>query len=127
MLTMTTSPKGSLKVEDVGWSQKIIGALDEFRKINQNITANQIITFLNIALHEGLSQTELEERTGLHNATVSRICAILSDRGLKARNQEAMDLIRITPAEDDYRSRAQVLSNKGRMVFNGLRSIMRGK
>lgn len=125
---MATATKGSsIKVEDLAWSQKIIDVLDEFRKINQNITANQIITFLSIALQEGISQTELEEKTGLHNATISRICAILSDRGLKARNQEAMDLIRITPAEDDFRSRAQILSNKGKLIFNALRSIMRGK
>lgn len=116
-----------LKVEDVEWATKLIDALDEFRKVNQNITANQIITFLNIALQEGISQSELEEKTGLHNATVSRICAILSDRGLKARSQEALDLIRIIPGEEDFRTKAQVLSHKGRLIFNGLRSIMKGR
>lgn len=116
-----------LKIEDAEWVGKLIDTLDEFRKVNQNITANQIVTFLNIALQEGLSQADLEEKTGLHNATVSRICAILSDRGLKARGQEALDLIRIVPVEDDYRSRGQVLSNNGKRIFNSLRAIMKGR
>ena len=121
---MNTKGATKLKVEDVAWTQRLIDALDEFRKVNQNVTANQIITFLNIAREEGISQSVLEERTGLHNATVSRICAILSDRGLPKRSQDALDLIRIVPVEGDFRSKGQVLSHKGKLIFNGLRAIM---
>lgn len=122
---MATTTTKTLKVEDMKWASRLLSILDEFRKVNPNITANQIITFINIALNEGISQRDLETKTGLHNATVSRICAILSDRGLKTRNRTAMDLIRIVPAEDDYRMGAQVLSPKGKLVFNSLRSRMR--
>ncbi len=124
---MNTKGVTKLKVEDVAWTQKVIDVLDEFRKVNQNVTANQIILFLNIAREEGISQSELENKTGLHNATVSRICAILSDRGLPKRSQDALDLIRIVPGDNDYRSKAQVLSHKGKLIFNGLQAIMKGR
>lgn len=122
-----SAQSGRLRVEDLAWVGKIQSVLEEFRKINQNITANQILTFLFIATEEGIGQKELEDRTGLHNATVARIVAIMSDRGLKARSAEALDLIRINPVPGDYRARSQTLSHKGKKVFESLRSIMKGR
>lgn len=126
-MAASVTKRPTLKVEDVEWANKLIAVLDEFRKVSQNITANQIVTFLDIALEEGISQAKLEEKTGLHNATISRICAILSDRGLPRRDQEALDLIRIVPVDDDFRAKGQVLSHRGKMMFNGLRAIMKGR
>ena len=117
----------AIKVEDAEWTTKLIDILDEFRKINQNVTANQIVTFLHIGLNDNITQKELEKATGLDNGTVSRLCAVLSDRGLKQRDAKPMDLIRIGMAEDDYRARSQSLSSNGKRVFNALRAIMRGK
>ena len=115
------------KLEDAEWIERLVKSLQEFREINQNVTANQIITFLYIALREGISQKELERLTGLDNGTVSRMCAILSDRGLKGRKEVPMDVVRIRPMPGDWRSRAQVLSAEGRALFQRLRSIMKSR
>lgn len=77
--------------------------------------------FLRIAAKEGITQKELESATGLDNGTVSRICAILSERGLKKRGADPLDLIRIDLSKRDYRSRAQSLSAKGKRFLEKLR------
>lgn len=116
-----------MNVEDAEWADKLVRVLEEFRKLNQNITVNTVVLFLQIAMREGVSQKELEKVTGLDNGTVSRICAILSDRGLKSRGAEPMNLIRIGLSDTDYRARAQSLSPNGKRVFNSLRTIMKGR
>jgi DNA-binding MarR family transcriptional regulator len=117
----------TLNVDDLEWTNKLIRVIEEFRKLNQDITANQILTFLLIAQRENVTQKELEKGTGLNSGTISRICAIMSDRGLKARNAEPMNLIRIGNAPDDYRVSAQSLAPNGKRVLNGLRAIMKGR
>lgn len=123
----TTNRGAGLKVEDAVWVKKLLEVLNEFVIVHEHITANQMLTFLNIALEEGISQKDVVERTGIPSGTVARICAIMSDRGLEKRSQEALDLIRIVPSDKDYRFRDLFLSNKGRLVFNSLRAIMKGR
>ena len=116
-----------MSADDMVWASKLVRSLEEFRKVNQDVTANQILTFLHIATKDGASQRDLEKETGLDNGTISRICAILSERGLKGRAAEPMDMIRIVMSPNDYRARVQTLSAKGRRVFNSLRDIMKGR
>ena len=119
--------EGVLNLEDLEWTAKLIRVVEEFRKISQAITANQILAFMLIAQRGGITQKELEKETGLSNGTISRICAIMSDRGLKARNAPAMDLVRVSNSPDDYRVSIQTLAPNGKRVLNGLRSIMKGR
>jgi len=111
--------------DDTEWTVELIRALDEFRRFHQDITANHIITFLHIAAKEGMTQKELERATGLQSGTISRICAILSDRGLRKRGAEALDLIRMDASPLDYRVRVQSLSPNGRRLLERLRTIFR--
>jgi DNA-binding MarR family transcriptional regulator len=116
-----------MKVEDAEWVERLLNCLDEFRKLHPNVTANQIVVFLNIALREGITQKELGGLSGLDQGTVSRIVALISDRGVSGREIEPIDLIRIGLSNDNYKSRAQRLSPSGKRVFNSLRTIMKGR
>lgn len=116
-----------LNIQDADWITKLVRVLDEFRKVNQKVTANQVVSFLQVALRDNITQKELEQETGLDNGTVSRICAILSDRGLKGRDAEPMNLIRINMNGSDFRGRVQTLAPNGKRVLNSLRAIMKGR
>jgi DNA-binding MarR family transcriptional regulator len=97
-----------------------------FRSLNKNITANQIVVFLHVAAKEGVTQKELEKATDLDNGTVFRICAILSERGLRKRGASPLDLIRIDLSHRDYRARTQSLSTKGKRFFERLKMMLKG-
>jgi DNA-binding MarR family transcriptional regulator len=123
-MDMKTQDKGGMNVADAGMLDGLIRVLEEFRKLNQNVTANQMIVFLLIAQRPGLTQKDIEQATGLNNGTVSRICAILSDRGLKARGHDGLGLISIESAPGDYRVRVQFLTPQGKRVFQSIKRIM---
>jgi DNA-binding MarR family transcriptional regulator len=117
----------ALSIEDQEWTEMLIRVVDEFRKINQDITGNQILTFLLIAQKDNITQKELERETGLSNGTISRICAIMSDRGLKSRHAKPMNLIDIGNRDGDYRVSVQSIAPKGKRVLSSLRAIMKGR
>lgn len=99
--------------------------LDLFRSVNQDITANHIVAFLTIAARPGITQRELREATGLGEGTVSRLVAVLSDRGVRGR--EGLGLVEIKLAHGDYRMRHQYLSPKGKRLFEALTTMMTSK
>ena len=115
----------SINIEDAGWVGKLVEAIEEFRKINPDTTLNQFLTFLTIGLEPGIPQRDLCERFGLRDGSMSRICAVLSERG--NRGQEGLQLIEIRPVPGDYRLTGQFLSAKGRRVFDGVRKVMKGR
>lgn len=119
---MDSGDRVGFNVEDAEWVGRQIEFLEEFRKLNQDITANQILAFLHIAINPGISQRELMDKTGLADATVSRMMAVLSGRGVRGR--PGLGVIEIGQMPGDFRTTAQRLSNKGRHVFNSLRSIV---
>lgn len=112
-------------VSDAGWASQLIEALEEFRKINQDVTANQVIIFLLIAMRPGISQKELMKLTELADGTVSRICGVLSDRG--NRGTVGQGLIEIRPSPTSFRSTAQHLSPKGRRLLDAIRKAAKGR
>lgn len=105
------------------WVGKTIAVLDLFRSINQDMTANQIVALLTIAIRPGVTQRELIKATGLGEGTVSRLMAVLSDRGVRGR--EGLGLIKIEMAAGDYRVRKQSLSAKGERLFGAVASVMK--
>jgi DNA-binding MarR family transcriptional regulator len=111
-------------IEDAEWISKVLRTLDAFRKVNQNVTANQMAVFLHIALQPGITQRELSDRTGLDDGTVSRIVAILSDRG--AGERAGMDLINIGAVPGDYRKRSHTQTTQGKRLLNTIREINNG-
>lgn len=115
---------GSFNAKDAAMVRKLTDVLDAFRQINQDVTANQIIAFLTIAVRPGITQRELIEATGLADGTVSRLVAVLSDRGVQGR--EGLGLIEIGMQAGDYRTRHQSLSPKGKRLFASVTAIMAG-
>jgi DNA-binding MarR family transcriptional regulator len=120
----TTGPneRDILAAKDAIWIDRLVRVLEEFRKVNQDVTANQIVTFLHIAMCPGITQRELMKLTGLTDGTTSRLVAVLSDRGVRGR--DGLDLVDIGFAEGDYRIRRQRLSARGRRVFDSIKAIM---
>lgn len=109
-------------IADTAWAVRLLRAIEEFRKVNIDATANQMATLIFIALHPGTSQREICEAMHLDAGTVSRILAVLSDRG--SRGKEGLGLIEIEFDETDYRSRVQRLSKRGLQVWDSIRHLM---
>lgn len=97
--------------------------LKEFRKHNPDVTANQMLTFLNIASGKATSQVQLTDELGMSDGSVSRLCAVLSKRG--NRGVPGQDLIEVDTASSEYRVMRLRPSPKGRMVVDTLRHIMK--
>lgn len=122
---MTSTENNTTDIRGGGepWMTRLIGAIDDFRDASQNITGNQMVILLMIARKPLLTQAEIVKATGLSDATVSRICAVLSDRGLGT--QKGCDLIEIRNIPGDYRIRGQILTHKGRRLIDKLREAMK--
>jgi DNA-binding MarR family transcriptional regulator len=111
-------------IGELPWSNNLVAALQAFRTIDRNITANQILTLLMIAREPGISQSTLADKHHLNvtTGTATRVCAILSDRG--NRGAPGKGLIEITPAPGDWRATAQYVTKKGRSLLDSVRAIM---
>ncbi|MFT4278191.1 MAG: helix-turn-helix domain-containing protein [Rhodopseudomonas sp.] len=112
------------KTEDAGWIERLALILDAFREINPDITANQILVLLQIGGNPGITQRELADRTGLKDGTISRICALMSERGHQDR--PGLSIIEIRPVPGDFRSRGQYLVDRGNKLYERVRSLMIG-
>lgn len=114
--------KAGTNIEDAEWIKKLALIIDEFRKINPDITANQMLVLLRIGEHPGITQSELSKLTDLKDGTISRICALMSDRGHQGR--EGLDVIDIRPVPGDYRSKGQFLVNNGKRLYTSIKKLM---
>lgn len=115
--------KKAANIKDASWLETLISVVEEIRKVHPEATANQILTFLQVARHPNVSQRELCKHVGLTDGTVSRIIAVLSDRGLGER--AGANIISIDFAPGDFRTRAQNLTAKGHRLLSSLRDLMR--
>jgi DNA-binding MarR family transcriptional regulator len=87
------------------------------------MTHNQSQVFYWVAAEPGISQRDLMQRLKLQDGTISRLCAILSDRG--NRDREGLGLIEIKRGVgDDYRKVSLRLTVKGERLLNSLRHIL---
>lgn len=111
------------EAEDAEWASKLIGTLEAFRTLHTDITASQIITILQVGMNPGVTQRRIGQLTGVRDGTVSRILAVVSDRGLRGR--PGLGVVSIEPAPDNHRERNQYLTPKGRALWTNLRRIMR--
>lgn len=109
-------------IEDAVWIERLALVLDAFRDINPDITANQILVLLQIGGHPGITQRELAQRTGLKDGTISRICALMSERGHQGRS--GLSVIEIRPVPGDFRAKGQYLVARGNKLYQRVRSLM---
>lgn len=117
-------PDNVSPIQDTEWAQKLIKALQAFRAVDPDMTANQLLTLLYVAAEPGISQRELrdEKRLDLPPGSAARVCAVLSERG--NRGTRGKGLIEIGDDSKDYRVTAQRLSPKGRRLVSRIREIM---
>lgn len=105
--------------------RRLLEVLDEFRAVNPDVTANQIMTFIHIAMKPGISQPDLATVLEMPKGSINRIVAVLSDRG--NRGAEGYKLVDIVTPPEDYRQRNQFLSFKGRKLFDTVKAKLLGK
>jgi hypothetical protein len=90
--------------------KKLTLIVNEFRKINPDITANQMLVLLHAGAKPGIMQKELSAATDLADGTISRICALKSDRGHESRSMApvyaAAEPLHFSHGRDDRRARA---------------------
>lgn len=108
--------------QDTKWVTRLDFAIDAFRAISQDITANQMLVFLQIGARPGITQKELSQAVRLPDGTISRICALMSERGHQGR--QGLCIISIDPVPGDHRSRGQSLTAKGKSMFEKVQSAM---
>ena len=85
-----------------------------------NLTSQQLHIFLLVCSNQGLSSKELEEKTGFHKATTSRILRVLSERD---GQREGHCLINLVHDEKDYRVRRAYLTDKGELLALRLQAV----
>jgi DNA-binding MarR family transcriptional regulator len=112
-------------IEDAGWVDKLTLVINEFRKISPDITANQMLVLLHAGAKPGITQKDLSKATDLADGTISRICALMSDRGHQGR--EGLNVLSIDPIPGDFRSKGQKLIGNGKKMYASIRSLMTGK
>lgn len=97
----------------------LLDIFGELRSLYGDFTINQAAVLFHIARSPGITSVEIMEKTGLSDASVSRICSILSEYG--NRGTKAMFLVEHNPSPKDRRVRLLSLSPTGELLFRHVR------
>ncbi len=100
---------------------KFLTLLRALQKIDVEFPLQYAICFAEISLDEGLSLTQLAERTNMAISTVSRIIGALSDARQKG---QPFGLIEVQISRQERRRKELYLSPKGRQLINTLAGLM---
>jgi DNA-binding MarR family transcriptional regulator len=125
MISKGASVNDNTSIEDAKWVETLTLVINEFRKISPDITANQMLVLLHAGAKPGITQKELSKATDLADGTISRICALMSDRGHQGR--EGLNVLSIDPIPGDFRSKGQKLIGGGKKMYASIRSLMSSK
>ncbi|MEP2945144.1 MAG: helix-turn-helix domain-containing protein [Lentilitoribacter sp.] len=98
--------------------------IEEFRKMDLEMQAQQMLLFLMVMEKPDIGMREIEERIGLSGASVSRNVAALSK--LHRKNRPGHDLLEAYEDPDDRRYKKVRPTHKGKLVFQSILSIMSG-
>ena len=98
----------------------ILRLLESFRALDAEFPLQQAITLLQIALNEGMSQTEIMARIGLSTSGLSRNVASLGDyhRG----GQPGYNFIEAKTDPTERRRKPLTITGKGRSFLRSLMS-----
>lgn len=99
---------------------KLMGAIREFRKVDEFMSLQTVETFIHIVENEGISLRELEGLVGLSQAAMSRNVQILSE--WKMKDVKGHNLVKAEISPDDRRKRVCSLTAKGRRLADTLTS-----
>lgn len=95
--------------------------LRELQKIDAEFPLQYAVCLLEISLEEGLSLTQLSEKTGMALSTISRIVGALS----KHRQTGApFELIKVKTSETERRRKELYLTAKGKAVIDSIHEIV---
>ena len=95
--------------------------LRELQKIDAEFPLQYAVCLCEIANDEGMSLTQLAQKTGLALSTVSRIIGALS----KYRQKGApYNLVKVTISAEERRRKELSLTPKGRAVVAGIEDLM---
>lgn len=98
-----------------------LGLLRELQKIDPEFPLQYAVCLAEITLDEGLSVTELSNRTGMALSTVSRIVGALS----KYRQMgEPYELVDLRTSEKSRRTKEIRLTDKGRKIVGNIVGLM---
>ncbi len=95
--------------------------LRELQKIDSEFPLQYAVCLGEIAANEGLSLSQLAERTGMPLSTVSRIVGALSRNRQKGA---AYDLVRVTISTTERRKKELTLTTRGHAVMNSIRDLI---
>jgi DNA-binding MarR family transcriptional regulator len=96
----------------------LIDIINVARSHSPSMTLNQLVCLLHVMRDDGTTQTDIMRKTGLTDASASRIVGILSHRG--NRGTDALNLVRYEEDPNDFRRRLIHLTPTGvnlRSVF----------
>jgi len=99
-------------------SRRLLGIIEEFRKLNPNIQAGQMVVFLNIMAKPGITMKELERATGLSATAVSRNVMALSE--FSKADTPGYDLVESYDDIHDRRNKRVRPKASGVRVYNSL-------
>lgn len=99
-------------------SRKLVALIEEFRKLDPEMQAQQIVIFLTIVGHPDITMRDLEDRVGLPSSTISRNVAALSK--VHRKGQPGHDLVVAYEDTEDRRFKRVRPTQKGNRVFNTL-------
>lgn len=94
---------------------RLINAIDVFRSLHFDFPSQYMHTFLTVALHEGITNKDIVERTGLSPAATSRNVKALSPE--RSDGSPGYNLLDVQPNPDDSRSRVIFLTEHGKELF----------
>ena len=107
-------------------TRTLIRALEEFHKVDPDITLPSILTFLYINERDGQSENQsyCQERLGMSMATVSR--AVSHWAQYKRPRVEGLDMIDSIPDPEDRRYKVVTLKRSGLEFVNKIIGAMNG-
>lgn len=110
--------KKELTKEDRRALNRLLRVLEQFRSLDSEMQMPQAVTLLTIALNEGISLSDLTERTQQATSSASRNVASLSALHRKGKPGHGLVVNREDPAE--RRRKQHLLTPKGKAFIEQL-------
>jgi DNA-binding MarR family transcriptional regulator len=122
-LKKRSRPTRTLKSENEERAgQRAEAFVNAFRNIRQTMPLQYLTAFLLVARDEGQSVSEYARRAGVSVSVMSRHLLDIGDR--TRHDEEGFGLVTFQPRPHNLREHEYVLTNKGRMLWGQIVSIM---
>lgn len=102
-------------------AEVLMNLFQQIERIDSEFPLNYSICLVHIAMNEGMSLTQLSEKTGLGLSTISRIVGALSDF---RPNGQAYGLIDLKISPKERRRKELSLTPKGWVLMRGLGTVL---